>query len=49
DRGATHIHGPLGFSNLDNQGLLIEGYEYLPSIASTYNKKFYQNIFDKLI
>ena len=48
DKGATHIHGPLGFSNLDNQGLLIEGYEYLPSIASTYNKKFYQNVFDKL-
>jgi GNAT superfamily N-acetyltransferase len=48
EKRSTHIHGPLGFSNLGNQGLLIEGFEYLPSIASTYNKVFYKDIFDKL-
>ena len=35
-QGMTTIHGPLGFSNLDHQALLIEGFDYLPSIASEY-------------
>ncbi len=43
-----YIHGPLGFTNLDTQGLLIEGFDYLPSIASVYHKDYYKNHFDKL-
>ncbi len=34
EKGMEAVHGPLGFTNLDNQGLLIEGFDYLPSIAS---------------
>ena len=41
------IHGPLGFTNLDQQGLLIEGFDYLPSIASTYHHEYYQAHFEK--
>ncbi|MEA3496833.1 MAG: hypothetical protein U9R42_12475 [Bacteroidota bacterium] len=48
ENGAIGIHGPLGFTNLDTQGLLIEGFDYLPSIASVYNKKYYQNHIEKL-
>jgi len=36
------IHGPLGFTNLDNQGLLIEGFEHLPSVASVYHLPYYK-------
>ncbi len=42
ENGMTAIHGPLGFSNLDHQGVLVEGFEYLPSIASEYHHPFYQ-------
>ncbi len=42
EKGMKTIHGPLGFTNLDNQGLLIEGFEYLPSIASVYHHAYYQ-------
>jgi len=42
------VHGPLGFTNLDTQGLLIEGFEYLPSIASVYHLPYYKDHFDKL-
>lgn len=48
EKGMTQVHGPLGFTNLDNQGLLIEGFNHLPSIASVYHKSYYQNHFDNL-
>jgi len=41
-QGMKKVHGPLGFSNLDHQGILIEGFEYLPSIASEYHFPYYQ-------
>jgi len=42
------VHGPLGFTNLDTQGLLIDGFEYLPSIASVYHLPYYQDHFTRL-
>ena len=42
ERGMEAIHGPLGFTNMDNQGLLIEGFDYLPSIASVMHFPYYQ-------
>jgi GNAT superfamily N-acetyltransferase len=47
-KGMAKIHGPLGFTNLDTQGMLIEGFEYLPSIASVYHKSYYKKHFDRL-
>ena len=47
ENGMTAIHGPLGFSNLDHQGVLVEGFEYLPSIASEYHQPFYQRHFEQ--
>lgn len=48
EQGMTKVHGPLGFNNLDNQGCLIEGFEYLPSIASVYHKPYYLRHFERL-
>jgi ribosomal protein S18 acetylase RimI-like enzyme len=45
-KGMKAVHGPLGFSNLDVQGLLIEGFEYLPSIGSVYHFPYYQLHFE---
>lgn len=42
------VHGPLGFTNLDTQGMMIEGFDYLPSIASVYHLPYYQTHMDKL-
>lgn len=39
--GITKVHGPLGFSNLDHQGILIEGFDHLPSIVSSYHMPYY--------
>ena len=40
------VYGPLGFNNLDHQGMLIEGFEYLPSIASEYHMPYYQKLIE---
>jgi len=45
--GMEYSIGPYGFSNFDNNGLLIKGFEYIPSIASTYNFDYYQIFFEK--
>ena len=41
------VHGPLGFTNLDTQGLLIEGFDHLPSIASVYHWPYYLSHFER--
>ncbi|OIP01971.1 MAG: hypothetical protein AUJ98_02645 [Bacteroidetes bacterium CG2_30_33_31] len=48
DNSMTKVMGPLGFNNLDQQGLLIEGYDYLPSIGSAYHKPYYKSFFEEL-
>jgi len=35
------IHGPLGFTNLDREGLLIEGFNELATLATLYNFPYY--------
>ena len=42
------IVGPLGFSNLDQSALLIEGHDWLPSIASNYQWDYYREHFEIL-
>lgn len=39
----VQLHGPLGFSDLDRQGMLIEGFEEMSTFATNYNHSYYQN------
>ncbi len=48
EKGMEAVHGPLGFTNFDNQGLLIEGFDYLPSIASVMHFPYYQKHIEDL-
>ncbi len=47
EKGMEKVHGPLGFTNLDNQGMLIEGFKELPSIASVYHMPYYKTLMQK--
>ncbi len=40
-KGMEKLNGPVGFTDLDHEGLLIEGYEYLAPMASLYNYPYY--------
>lgn len=44
EQGMEGMHGPLGFTNLDLQGLLIEGFDHLPSVASVYHLPYYKSL-----
>ena len=36
-KGMTAVHGPLGFTDLDHEGLLIEGYDQLSTMATLFS------------
>ena len=40
-RGMTEINGPVGFTDWDHEGLLLEGYNYVAPLASLYNYPYY--------
>jgi GNAT superfamily N-acetyltransferase len=42
------VHGPLGFTDLDPEGMLIEGFEELSNIATIYNYPYYPMHLNKL-
>ncbi len=41
ERGMEYIHGPLGFTDFDAEGMLISGYNQLSTMATTYNYPYY--------
>ena len=41
NKGMNGIHGPLGFCDLDPEGMLIEGFENQPAITSAYNYPYF--------
>jgi GNAT superfamily N-acetyltransferase len=40
-KGMTAIHGPLGFTDFDHEGTLIEGFERNGTLATIYNYPYY--------
>lgn len=41
DRGMDEIEGPLGFTDMDAEGMLIEGFDQLSTMATIYNYPYY--------
>ncbi|MGL5894664.1 MAG: GNAT family N-acetyltransferase [Bacteroidales bacterium] len=41
ERGMDTIHGPLGFTDMDQEGMLIEGFDQLGTMATLYNHPYY--------
>ncbi len=48
EKGMTGIMGPLGFSNLDSQAVLVEGFDQMPSVASVYHHEYYHRHIERL-
>lgn len=42
-KGMNAIHGPLGFNDLDREGLLIKGYDRLATFEENYNYPYYKD------
>ncbi len=41
ERGMTRMVGPMGFSDMDHEGMLIEGFDELGTMATIYNYPYY--------
>jgi len=47
EEGLTGVHGPLGFTDLDREGMLIEGFNELGTMATNYNYLYYLSHMEK--
>ncbi|OFX81442.1 MAG: hypothetical protein A2X12_00770 [Bacteroidetes bacterium GWE2_29_8] len=47
-KGMIAIHGPLGFSDMDMEGMLVDGFNELGTQAVIYNHPYYPIILEKL-
>ena len=48
EKGMKALHGPLGFTDLDHEGLLIKGYDQLGTMAALHNYPYYANHIERL-
>lgn len=48
NKGMTKIIGPLGFTDMDHEGMLIEGFEELGTMATIYNYPYYSQQIERL-
>ncbi len=47
ERGFEEIHGPLGFSDMDREGMLVEGFDEYNTYANIYNHPYYPEMVQK--
>ena len=48
DRGMTDMIGPMGFSDMDHEGMLVEGFDEMGTMATIYNYPYYPEHMDKM-
>ncbi len=47
EKGMNELVGPLGYSDMDREGLLIEGFDELSTFEEQYNFPYYQKLLEK--
>lgn len=48
EKGMTRVMGPMGFTDLDHEGMLVDGFEELGTMATIYNHSYYPAHLDRL-
>ncbi len=48
EKGMEAVHGPLGFTNMDHSGMLVEGFNELATMATIYNFPYYPQHLERL-
>ncbi len=48
ERGMTQIAGPLGFTDMDREGMMVEGFNRLSTMYVNYNYPYYPQHIEKL-
>lgn len=47
-KGMTEIIGPMGFSDMDHEGMLVEGFDEMGTMATIYNYPYYPAHMERL-
>jgi len=47
-KGMTGIHGPLGFTDMDPEGMMVEGFDQISSLSAIYNFPYYNDHMERL-
>ncbi len=47
-KGMTRIIGPMGFSDMDREGMLVEGFDEMGTMATIYNYDYYPRHMERL-
>lgn len=48
ERGVNEMVGPMGFTDMDHEGMLVEGFEELGTIATIYNYDYYPRHMERM-
>lgn len=48
ERGMEEIHGPMGFTDFDREGMLVEGFDRLATMATIYNHPYYPRHMERM-
>jgi len=48
EKGMKAVHGPMGFTDLDHEGMLVEGFDQVGTLAAIYNHPYYPQFIEKL-
>lgn len=47
-KGMDRIQGPMGFTDLDHEGLLVDGYDRISTVATIYNFPYYKEQIERI-
>ena len=47
-KGMEHLTGPLGFTDMDPEGMLIEGFDRIGTTGAVYNHAYYPNHMERI-
>ena len=48
EKGMEHLTGPLGFTDMDKEGMLIEGFDQMPTQSEIYNFDYYPRHMERM-
>jgi hypothetical protein len=48
ENGCSAVHGPLGFTDMDQAGMLVEGYNEHTTMGTIYNHPYYPEHMERL-
>ncbi len=48
ERGMTEINGPLGFTDMDPEGMLVDGFDKMGTMVAIYNHSYYPEQLERL-